>query len=277
MRELIIFLLLLAAVMQTSEAQAKPEANLSGCVLDDGFTDKLSCPYQTMKIKGPIFSRKVKYGIPQGPAPEKGWPTVVIYQGSFFPVEFSRRSFLPFGGYNEILLIKNLMDHGFAVIAPPATERLAWMTNIVGINYDSSEDYYFVSEMLKKMRDGEFGNLDMSNLFATGISSGGYHTSRMAVSFPGVFRALAIESASYATCGGPLCFIPQALPEDHPPTFFLHGALDSVVPVNTMFSYRARLKEAGVPTKVKVDALATHQWLDEAPELITDWFLKYKD
>lgn len=274
MRELIIFLLLLIAVLQTTEARAAD--NLSGCVVSEGFTDKITCPYDTVRVKGPIFTRSVKYGIPQGPAPKDGWPTVVIYQGSFFPVEFSRRSFLPFGGYNEILLIKSLMDHGFAVIAPPATERLAWMTNIVGINYDNSEDFYFVSEMLQKMGAGDFGNLDMNRLFATGISSGGYHTSRMAVSFPGVFRALAIESASYATCGGPLCFVPQSLPTDHPPTLFLHGGLDSVVPVNTMFSYRARLKEAGIPTEVKVDTFATHQWLDEAPELITNWFLKYK-
>lgn len=274
MRELIIFLLLLIAVLQTTEARA--EASLSGCVVDEGFTDKIECPYQTLRVKGPLFTRTVKYGIPQGPAPKDGWPTVVIYQGSFFPVEFSRRSFLPFGGYNEILLIKNLMDHGFAVIAPPATEKIAWMTNIVGIDYDSSEDFYFVSEMLQRMSAGDFGQLDMSKLFATGISSGGYHTSRMAVSFPGVFKALAIESASYATCGGPLCFVPESLPVDHPPTFFLHGGLDGVVPVNTMFSYRARLKEAGIPTKVKVDKFATHQWLDEAPEMITKWFLKYK-
>jgi predicted esterase len=275
MKELIIFLLLLIAVLQTSEAHAA--ANRSGCSVDEGVLfDKVDCPYQTLRVKGPILTRTVKYGIPQGRAPKDGWPTVIIYQGSFFPVEFSRRSFLPFGGYNEILLIKNLMDHGFAVIAPPATEKIAWMTNIVGINYDRSEDYYFVAEMLQRMNAGDFGNLDMSNLFATGISSGGYHTSRMAVSFPGVFKALAIESASYATCGGPLCFIPQSLPVDHPPTLFLHGALDAVVPVNTMLSYRARLQDAGVPTEIHVDTLATHQWLDEAPELITDWFLKYR-
>jgi hypothetical protein len=273
MKKLIIFLLLIA-VLQTNEARA--EANLSGCVLDEGFTDKIECPYETLRVKGPLLTRTVKYGIPQGPVPKNGWPTVVIYQGSFFPVEFSRRSFLPFGGYNEILLIKNLMDHGFAVIAPPATESLAWMTNIVGINYDSSEDFYFVSEMLQRMGAGDFGKLDMSKLFATGISSGGYHTSRMAVSFPGIFQALAIESASYATCGGPLCLMPQSLPVDHPPTLFLHGALDPVVPINTMLSYRERLQEAGVPTQLQIDTFARHQWLDEAPEMITNWFLKYR-
>jgi predicted esterase len=274
MKELIIFLLLLVAVLQTSEARA--DANLSGCIVDEGFTDKVECPFQTQRVKGPLLTRTVKYGIPQGPAPKDGWPTVVIYQGSFFPVEFSRKSYLPFGGYNEILLIKNLMDHGFAVIAPPATEKMAWMTNLIGINYDGSEDYYFIAELLKKMNNGNFGNLDMTKLFATGISSGGYHTSRMAVSFPGVFKALAIESASYATCGGPLCFMPDSLPVDHPPTLFLHGALDMVVPVTTMMSYHSRLEEAGIPTEMKIDTFARHQWLDEAPELVTNWFLKYR-
>jgi len=275
MRELFIFLLILMAVLHTPSARAE-ENRLSGCVVKEGFTDKISCPHESLRVKGALFNRKVKFGIPQGPAPKDGWPTVVIYQGSFFPVEFSRRSYLPFGGYNEILLIKNLMDHGFAVIAPPAMEKLAWMTNIVGINYEKSEDFYFVTELLRKMGEGDFGPLDMSRLFATGISSGGYHTSRMAVSFPGVFKALAIESASYATCGGPLCFLPESLPTDHPPTLFLHGALDSVVPINTMLSYRAQLQAAGVATAMNIDVFATHQWLDEAPELITQWFLKYR-
>lgn len=251
-------------------------AKKSGCVVETGFPQAIHCPYQSILVTGKDITRQVKFGIPQGPAPKGGWPTVIIYQGSFFSVEFDRDELVPFGGYNEIRLIKNLMDHGFAVIAPRALARVAWETNIIGVDYETSEDFYFVTELLKKMKDGELGPINMDKLFATGISSGGYHSSRMAVSFPGVFKALAIESASYATCGGPLCLIPQALPADHPPTIFLHGALDNVVPVTTMMSYHSRLEEAGIPTEMKIDALAYHQWLSGAPEFITKWFLKYR-
>ncbi|MNT58414.1 Poly(3-hydroxyoctanoate) depolymerase precursor [compost metagenome] len=124
------------------------------------------------------------------------------------------------------------------------------------------------------MDKGIFGNINMDRLYATGISSGGYHTSRMAVSFPGIFRALAVESASYATCGGPLCALPK-LAKNHPPTLFLHGEKDLVVPVETMLPYYQELKNSGVDTQAVIDANARHQWLDEAPERITHWFLNH--
>jgi poly(3-hydroxyoctanoate) depolymerase len=269
MLKVIISLVLMLGVLNARAA------NRSGCVVDSSFPESIHCPYQELSVIGKDITRAVKFGIPKGPAPKNGWPTVIIYQGSFFPVEFNRDEIMPFGGYNEIRLIKNLMDHGFAVIAPRALARVAWETNIIGVDYKTSEDFYFVTNLLKKMNDGEFGPLNMDKLFATGISSGGYNSSRMAVTFPGVFKALAIESASYATCGGPLCIIPEELPADHPPTFFLHGAIDNVVPVTTMLEYHSRLKNAGIPTEMQIDALAMHQWLSEAPELITQWFLKY--
>ncbi|MCP4500742.1 MAG: hypothetical protein GY822_12345 [Deltaproteobacteria bacterium] len=80
----------------------------------------------------------------------------------------------------------------------------------------------------------KFGPLDDQRLFAIGISSGGYMTSRMAVSYPGRFVALAIVAGGHATCSGPICNLPDALPRDHPPTVFLHGKQDVVVPAESM-------------------------------------------
>lgn len=239
-----------------------------------GFLDRILCPSKSLEIKGPFVTRDVKYSLPKGKVPHGGWPAVVIYQGSFFPVEFSRNNLAPFGGYNEIRLIQALLNHGFAVLAPPAVSGSYWMTNLVGVDYDKSEDFYFIEEMLAQVNQGRFGKINMDRLYATGISSGGYHTSRMAVSFPGVFRALAVESASYATCGGPLCVLPK-LAKDHPPTLFLHGENDHVVPVSTMLPYYEQLKKSGVDTQAVIDANASHQWLDEAPEHITNWFLQH--
>src|SRR5262249_52034297 len=119
---------------------------------------------------------------------------------------------------------------------------------------------------------GTFGPIDMSRLYATGISSGGYMTSRMAVSYAGMFKALAVQSGSYATCAGLLCAIPDRLPSDHPPTLFLHGRVDLIVPLLTMQMYADRLTAEGHPVKVVIDDSAGHRTLARAPNEILAWF-----
>jgi len=121
---------------------------------------------------------------------------------------------------------------------------------------------------------GVFGTMDTGHMYATGISSGGYMTSRMAVSYPGRFLALAIESASYATCAGPVCVVPD-LPPGHPPTLFLHGALDPIVPIQTMYLYDDKLVQEGVQTQVVVDPTGTHQWIPAAPDAVLGWFVAH--
>ena len=111
--------------------------------------------------------------------------------------------------------------------------------------------------------------------FATGISSGGYMTSRMAVSYPGRFRALAVASGSYATCLGPLCNIPSKLPSDHPPTLLLHGGRDSTVSISTARDYEAKLMSNGIESRFVEDPAAGHQWLSTAPDDIAQWFLAH--
>lgn len=98
-------------------------------------------------------------------------------------------------------------------------------------------------------------------------------TSRMAVSYASKFKALAIQSASYATCPvGPFCDVP-ALGTDHPPTLLLAGLLDPLVPVYTVEAYREQMVAAGIKTKMLVDPLASHQWIPAAPNEVVNWFL----
>lgn len=219
--------------------------------------------------------RNVRYQVPLGNAPVGGWPVVFIYQGSYIPVQFSGRSGQSWGGFNQIRLIRKLLNNGFAVIAPEAVDRTFWDTNTLGgASYKSSSDYVYLNTLFDMVADGEFGDLNSNRMYATGISSGGYNTSRMAVSFPGQFRALAIQSGSYATCGGALCFVPSSLPVDHPPTLFLHGTKDWIVPVGTMISYHDRLYDASVQVYSVTDDVG-HEWLQAAPEEILNWFLSY--
>jgi predicted esterase len=222
--------------------------------------------------------RRVYWALPASAPPADGYPSVVLYQGSLYGPSMSWDVDLPastpFGGYYQVALIASLVDSGFAVIQPEASGGLYWLTNTGG-NYDATKDAAFIPVLLEAMADGTFGDLDMDRLYATGISSGGYMTSRMAVSYPGKFRALAIQAASYATCLGPICNVPASLPDDHPPTLLLHGTQDTTVPISTAREYEAVLMSEGVEQRFIEDPTAAHQWLDVAPAEITAWFVDH--
>ncbi len=156
------------------------------------------------------------------------------------------------------------------MVQPEAQGGVAWDTNAG--NYDGSADATFIPQLLAGIAQGTFGPIDVTHLYATGISSGGYMTSRMAVSYPGQFRALAIESGSYATCLGPICNIPTTLPADHPPTLFLHGGTDDIVPIATAQTYYEELMTQGFDTRFVEDPDAGHQWLSTAPQEVVQWF-----
>jgi dipeptidyl aminopeptidase/acylaminoacyl peptidase len=209
-----------------------------------------------------------------GTPPPEGWPAVVVYQGSLYgpTVTWTGDNTMAFGGFNEVKLQAMLLDNGFVVIAPSAN-GVAWDTNFPG--YETSSDATFIPVLLDEIKKGTFGRVDGAHLHAAGISSGGYMTSRMAVSYPGEFRALAIESGSYATCSSSICTIPDPLPADHPPTLFLHGRNDFVVPIATAQAYEAQLQKQGIETTMLVDPNAGHQWLPIAPEAITCWFQRH--
>jgi dipeptidyl aminopeptidase/acylaminoacyl peptidase len=219
-----------------------------------------------------VAGRRVYWQTPTSPPPPAGYPVALVFQGSWVGPDNTwlvERS-MPFGGYFQALLQARLLERGYVVIAPEAEAGVAWQTNSPRA-FERTRDYVFMAALLDAIRFGEFGPSDPARLYATGISSGGYMTSRMAISFPGRFRALAIQSASYARCYGPLCSVP-ALPPDHPPTLLLHGADDRVVPVATMWRYANALSAAGLESDVIVDEGVGHAWLPEAPDRVVAWF-----
>lgn len=221
-----------------------------------------------------ITDRQVKWELPLGTPPAGGWPVALIYQGSIFEVEFSRKKNDPFGGYWEARTIKALLDAGYAVIAPRAPAELAWHTNVLSPEeiYELSTDYIFLNNVFDGIEAGLFGPLNPQRKYATGISSGGYNASRMAVSWPGEFNALVVHSASYATCAGPACVMPLCMPEDHPPTRFVHGFLDAIVPWWSMDLYYDRLLWEGVETDRLTEALGGHEWFPSSPNAVVNWF-----
>ena len=234
----------------------------------------LTCARRTTEV-GPA-RRDVHWQVPVGTAPAGGWPAVVMYSPSLYSADlaWSASLLLPAGAYHETDTIRRLLDNGFAVLTPES--HLAgftfWDTNVPLVDYERSLDKAFVEDILRGIDAGTFGPLNGRRLFATGMSSGGYMTSRMAVSHRGRFRALAVQSASYATCLGPLCSVPADLPDDHPPTLFLHGQIDVVVGIGTMYPYRNGLDAQGTPTRTVTSRFAGHEFLPAAPGEIVAWF-----
>jgi poly(3-hydroxyoctanoate) depolymerase len=246
--------------------QPDRDAGAPRCTFSSG---SVNCP----PVITPVMSRDVYWQSPSSPPPAAGFPAIIIYQGSFFSPAVTWNevpSTTLFGGFEQARLQAMLLEAGFTVIAPSALAGVAWQTNS-GLPWDATSDKPFIDALLDGVRDGTFGPVDVSRLYAAGISSGGYMTSRMAVSYPGVFRALVIHSGSYATCVGVVCVLPASLPAQHPPTRFLHGRADLTVPLFTAESYQQRLTSEGFEADLVIDDAAGHEWLSVSPERTLEW------
>lgn len=259
-----------------SDSAGDPTA--SRCTVDGQV---LLCAHQsttlTTGLTG-LVPREVHWQVPLGEPPAGGWPAALVFQGSIFTAElfWAVIDTDVFGAWNQGLLTKQLLDSGFAVITPEAhlAGLTAWETNIppMATLWETGADHQFMLDIFDAIDAGTFGPVDADRLYATGISSGGYMTSRMDEAYRDRFRALAIHSASWATCAGPLCVVPGDLDADHLPTMFLHGTSDAIVPISTMVVYRDALAAVGVETQTVVGEGVGHAWLDEAPTSIVDWF-----
>lgn len=260
-------------------ASAEPDAERTSPVVTSrcqATAANVICSERELSLTALFLPRKVTYEVPLGTPPAAGWPVVFFFQGSFVAGAqmFAADRGDAFGKYNATLTIKALLDAGYAVLAPDALVGGAtfWQTNIPpwSLLWTTSSDHAFMVAIFQAIRGGRFGALDPGRLYAMGISSGGFMTSRMAVSYPGMFRALAVHSGSYATCSA-LCIVPP-LPADHPPTLFLHGLLDPLVPVVTMEGYRDALVRAGRDVQTVINRTASHAWIPEGVQAVPDWF-----
>ncbi|HRE17248.1 MAG TPA: hypothetical protein PLW86_09335 [Rhodocyclaceae bacterium] len=249
-----------AAIVLISVAHV-PKAEAARCtVASNGDT---SCTHNTRYnqywCNGVPVARKVRWQVPEGTPPAGGWPVAFLYQGTNFNDSnhpFSRKAGDSFGTIYETRMIREMLDNPsgtgqkYAVLVPepPNSTVLVefWHTNVV-TPYSVSCDQDFFDDFFAEIKSGSYGSqLNMNKRYAFGISSGGYNTSRMAVSFnsgtanSNTFKALAVISASYATCKGAICSVPS-LPANHPPTRFYHGTADLIVPISTMRKYYDQL------------------------------------
>ena len=188
-----------------------------------------------------------------------------------------------FGIWYQVATVVALVHAGYTVIQPAARRMNGtyfWDTNraLLGRNrWSGSPDQALMNALIAQIQPGSttFGAIDIDHVYATGISSGGYMSSRIAneyaagiqtdgsvVSASQPFRAVAIQSGAYQACAGddftftgsipdprPNCIAATAsqtlapISATHAPTFFLHDAQDKVVPVTTMMAYLQRLDD----------------------------------
>ncbi len=247
-----------------------------GCVVEES---RRWCGHETIQLStGALSRRDVHFALPRGEVPDHGWPAAVLFQGSLHPAARFWEADLDgaFGAWHQTATVQALLEAGVAVITPDAQlgGHSFWNTNVLpwSLAWETSPDHRLVQALLEAIGDGTLGPIDAESLYAAGISSGGYMTSRMALSYPGAFARLAIQSASWATCSGPVCVLPEALPADHPPTLFLHGEADDVVPIGTMQRYHDRLVAEGHTTSLQTDPAVGHAWLDRSPDAVVAWF-----
>jgi len=253
----------------------------------------ISCSYNSTSVSDGIVNRGVYYAIPEGKPPSTGWPVVMMYQGSFFPAVyfFSGSQTDMFGGFYQVQTVQALLNSSFAVVAPDAMfdGLLFWDTNLPPWNtiidlglWPTAPDAVMLSNLFPMMASGKLGPLDMTRVHSAGISSGGYMSSRMAFFYPHQFRSVTIAAGSFYYCTGALCSppiqgFPGELKPDHPPTLFLQGEDDIVVPIFTMWMYADDLKTHKIPYRVATCANCTHQWIPSSPVEVLNWVQKWNN
>ena len=242
-------------------------------------TTSASCAHNTITFgieDGLLEPREVHWQLPLGTPPSDGWPVVLLFQGSFLKAEaaWSAEGDDILGTWNRTMTVVKLLEAGYAVLTPETHLQGStfWDTNIAPYNqaWELAPDHRLMLAIINGLASDVFGAVDDGRLYTAGFSSGGYMASRVALTYTGV-QAAAVHSASYMTCAASACFVP-ALPVTHPPTLFLHGTADIVVPVWTSQVYADKLAELDIPMKQVLEDGLGHVWLSTAPNQIVSWF-----
>lgn len=285
----------------TGEAEAPEDAD-AGAKLDGSFDDpeavvasactagysSLDCHALEISFEVNGETREVLWQVPPGEPPPGGWPVVLAFHGTNDPAEkffdWSYWSVIDnaYGGYYQTKTVQGLLDHGFAVLAPKARPRaggIYWDTNVApyATDWDAAPDAALMERLFQEIALQTFGPLDPERQYAMGLSSGGYMSSRLAIAYPDQMQAIAIQSASYASCISSLpCPVTAAdLPDDHAPTLLMAGYWDAIVPLYTIDDYAAALEDDGTPVDLQVVGNAGHQWTSKSPGRVLGWFQTY--
>ncbi|MBN2455309.1 MAG: dienelactone hydrolase family protein [Sedimentisphaerales bacterium] len=154
-------------------------------------------------------------------------------------------------------IVTEKKDFPFIVVSPQCPQKSWWPDQtevLISLLYDVIDRY----------------DVDISRIYLTGLSMGGYGTWHIACRYPQIFAAIA------PICGGGEPLLAAGLKDV--PVWAFHGAKDPVVPVKRSKEMVDAVNACGGSAKLTIYPEAEHDsWTQtyDNPELY-DWFLSHK-
>lgn len=181
-------------------------------------------------------------------------------------------------GNGQAAFVKKAINEEYAIIAPDSVSPLC--KDIKQWDYrEESSDLIFFDEIFNWIW---FRNdLDSERIYVTGISIGGFMTSRLAEHYGQNINAIAVNSGGNADniylSPNNLCYIEYNFDEtpikdDHPRTLLIHGINDSIIPYETSVAYYSSLRKSGTGVKLILEKGGEHNWYAKYNDLILEWF-----
>lgn len=197
----------------------------------------------------PVGEKKGEYFvyIPPSYVPDRPWPVVLSLHG------------VGGSGYGQIMtwLKSSAQKNEFIFVAPTYGSGLWW----------KEESERFVLSVLDKVKRDY--HIDTNRVYLTGFSSGGHGVWYLAIRYPSLFAAINPVAGE--------CPLPSLLVNlIQVPVFIIHGARDTVIPVEAARDANSRLEKLGYNVIYEELPELKHQFpMDEADQILA-WFHTHK-
>ncbi|NUO08044.1 MAG: dienelactone hydrolase family protein [Candidatus Brocadia sp.] len=193
----------------------------------------------------PVGEKKGEYFIyiPSSYTPEKEWPMILSLHG------------VGGNGHEQVITWLKSMAHNdeFIFAAPTYGSGLWW----------KEEPEKLVLSVLDKVKQGY--RIDTNRIYLTGFSSGGHGVWYMGIRYPWLFAAINPIAGE--------CPLPSLLINlKNVPVFIIHGAKDTVIPVEAGRDADSRLEKLHYNVIYKELPELKHRFPAEEAGKVIDWF-----
>jgi len=193
----------------------------------------------------PVGERKGEYFlyVPSSYDPNKPWPAILAFHG------------VGGRGYGQIKawLRESNHDDEFIIIAPTYGSGIWW----------KEEAEKLVRSVFKEVLENF--HIDSNRIYLTGFSSGGHAVWYFAIRYPWLFAAINPNAGE--------CPLPSLLSNlMHVPAYIVHGAKDTIIPVEAGRDAYKRLKKLDYPVKYEELPEQKHHFPMSKTKSIINWF-----
>ena len=221
---------------------------------------------------------------PEIDPPDEGFPALILLHGA---VQHAWAWFSNSGkwGREQTKFTESALDEGYFVIALDSKRPVwpgprAW--DAFSKEIENNEDLQLLDSILNWLNNSNL-NVNVSNVFCVGFSSGAFMCSRIGQTFGSKIKGLVIHSGANVdtleiTWKGPFFNIskPLNISANHPPTLIVHGNKDSLVRIECGLHLFNDLQRAGIDSEILVLENGEHIWLNEFTGNILDWIDSHK-